>query len=126
MSELPPACPAIAIATEALNEADRANRRIKYGRVWTALGVAALGAAGVCLGALITNVPSVRATEVATRVATNIAGQVSRDEIRKAQKTTEDISYAAAKLGSNDSLQAFYASLSTAPIVKPKSAPAKQ
>jgi hypothetical protein len=105
-------CPALSVATKALELANQANRRVRYGRTWTALGVAALTAAGVCLGAFINSVPRTTAELVATRVA----AQVAKDTVEKARVSTEAIATQAADQGSAKALREFYASLPRASL----------
>jgi hypothetical protein len=105
-------CPSLAVAARALDLAELAHRRVRYGRTWTALGVAALTAAGVCLGAFINSVPRATAELVATRVATAVA----RDEVQKGRVSTEAIAAQAADQGSAKALREFYASLPRASL----------
>lgn len=105
-------CPSLAVAARALDLAEQVSRRVRYGRMWTALGVAAITSAGVCLGAFINSVPVVRAEQVATRVAT----QVARDEVARGRVSTEAIAAQAADQGSAKALREFYASLPSASI----------
>jgi hypothetical protein len=87
-------CPAPEERCAALETAEHLAKRIRYGRLWTALGSAAIMALGGLLVAITTALTGGQARAEGKAAAVH--------EIEQRSKSTESISYESARLGAID------------------------